>query len=186
MNIANKLTILRVILIPFFIAVFYFNVLVENTIDIGDTFQITYSNLIALIIFLVAAGTDWLDGYLARKHNLITDFGKFMDPLADKFLTTAAFLIFVELNIMPSWVLFIVLAREFTVMGIRVLAASNGVVIAAATSGKVKTVLQFITIIALLAHPYLTIPNLVFIASMALATVLSGIEYVVKNIDVLK
>lgn len=184
MNIANKLTIVRIILIPFFILCFYIDGLDQHSSILG--FDTTYAHIAALVIFSVAAGTDWLDGYLARKLNLISDFGKFMDPLADKMLTTAAFLIFIDQGLLASWVVFIVLTREFIVSGLRMTAASSGVIIAAGWSGKFKTVLQFVLIIALLIHPYQTVVNVVLIYAMTIATVVSGAEYVIKNSFVLK
>ena len=184
MNTANKLTILRIVLIPFFILCFYIDVL-DQPFTIAF-FHTTYAHIVALIIFSVAAFTDWLDGHLARKLDLISDFGRFMDPLADKMLTTAAFLIFIDQGLLASWVVFIILTREFIVSGLRMTAASKGVVIAAGWSGKFKTVLQFILIIVLLIHPELTVINVVLVYVMTIATVVSGAEYVVKNISVFK
>ena len=184
MNIANKLTILRIILIPFFILCFYIDTL-DQTVVIAS-FETTYANIVALIIFSLAATTDWLDGYLARKLELISDFGKFMDPLADKMLTTAAFLIFIDQGLLASWIVFVILTREFIVSGLRMTAASKGTVIAATWSGKFKTVLQFILVIVLLIQPTLTLINVVLIYTMTIATVVSGIEYVVKNLNVFK
>ena len=148
------------------------------------SFNLTYAHVVGLLIFTFAAATDWLDGYLARKLNLVSDFGKFMDPLADKMLTTAAFLIFISQGLMASWIVFIILTREFIVSGLRMTAAAKGVVIAAGWSGKFKTVLQFAAIIALLIHPELTVLNIVLIYAMTIATVVSGAEYVIKNMNV--
>ena len=184
MNIANKLTILRIILIPFFLICFYLEPLNQPFSLLG--LSTTYANAIALLIFVIAAGTDWLDGYLARKLDLISDFGKFMDPLADKMLTTAAFLIFIDQGLLPSWVVFLILTREFIVSGLRMTAAGQGTVIAAGWSGKFKTVLQFAMIIALLIHPQLTLINHLFIYTMTIATIYSGGEYVIQNIKVLR
>ena len=184
MNIANKLTILRIVLIPFFIFCFYIEVLSGTFTLFG--FTITYANALALFFFSIAAITDWLDGYLARKLGLISDFGKFMDPLADKMLTTAAFLIFINQGILASWVVFIILTREFIVSGLRMTAAAKGVVIAAAWSGKIKTILQFVLVIILLLNPVLTTFNIILITIMTIATVVSGTEYVIKNLAVLK
>ena len=125
MNTANKLTMLRVIMIPAFLLVLYLG--------------IPFANYIALAVFIVASMTDWLDGYIARNYNQTTDFGKFMDPLADKCLVIAAMLWFVEIGQMPAWALLIVVVREFAVSGIRMQAANLGRVIAAGWSGKVKT-----------------------------------------------
>ena len=184
MNVANKLTILRIVLIPFFILCFYINAL-DQPFVIAN-FYTTYANVIGLLIFGIAAATDWFDGHLARKLDLISDFGKFMDPLADKMLTTAAFLIFINQGLLASWIVFIILTREFIVSGLRMTAASKGIVIAAGWSGKIKTVLQFTAIIALLIHPELTVLNVILIYTMTIATVVSGAEYVVKNISVFK
>lgn len=153
MNLANKLTLLRVILIPFFIVCFYIPNLVVNTISVNN-YLIPYANLLGLVIFLLAAITDFIDGYIARKYNMITDFGKFMDPLADKLLVTAALLILLENGLIAGWVVFIILAREFIVTGFRTIAASKGVVIAAGWLGKIKTVVQFIMISTLLLLNY--------------------------------
>jgi len=184
MNTANKLTILRIVLIPFFILCFYIDVLDQPSVIAN--FYTTYAHVIALIIFVVAAATDWLDGYLARKLNLISDFGRFMDPLADKMLTTAAFLVFINQELLASWVVFIILTREFIVSGLRMTAAAKGTVIAAGWLGKFKTVLQFILIIVLLIHPELTTINIILIYLMVIATIVSGAEYVMKNKNVLK
>lgn len=184
MNIANKLTILRIVLIPFFILCFYIDRLHVAVNFFG--FETTYANLVGWGIFSLAAATDWLDGYLARKLELISDFGKFMDPLADKMLTTAAFLIFVDQGLLASWVVFVILTREFIVSGLRMTAAAKGVVIAAAWSGKLKTVLQFILVIVLLINPVLSTVNIVVIIAMTITTVISGAEYVIKNLETLR
>lgn len=184
MNIANKLTILRMTLIPFFLVCFYIEPLNSSFRLLGVS--TTYANVIALVIFVLAAATDWLDGYLARQLNLISDFGKFMDPLADKMLTTAAFLIFIDQGLLASWIVFLILTREFIVSGFRMTAASKGIVIAAGWSGKFKTVLQFVMIIALLIDPQLTFINQLLIYAMTIATIYSGAAYISQNIDVLK
>jgi len=188
MNIANKLTLLRIALIPFFLACFYVEGFRHHYLyqSASGNLSLTYANGFALLIFSLAAATDWLDGYLARRLSLVSDFGKFMDPLADKMLTTAAFLIFIDQGLLASWMVFIILTREFIVSGLRMSAAAKGIVIAAGFSGKFKTVLQFVAIIALLIHPHLTTFNLVLIYSMVAATTLSGMEYVIKNLNVLK
>ena len=133
MNLANKLTILRVILVPVFIAFMCINTL--------------WANIAGLIIFIIASITDTLDGQIARKHNMVTTFGKFADPLADKMLTTAAFLVFMEKGITGIWPIFIILVREFAVSGIRLAAAAEGEVIAASFWGKFKTVFQMVMIV---------------------------------------
>lgn len=187
MNLANKLTLLRVILIPFFIVCFYIPNLVVNTISVNN-YLIPYANLLGLVIFLLAAITDFIDGYIARKYNMITDFGKFMDPLADKLLVTAALLILLENGLIAGWVVFIILAREFIVTGFRTIAASKGVVIAAGWLGKIKTVVQFIMISTLLLNYPFELFNWpvdqIFVALAVVLTVASGVEYIYKNLHI--
>lgn len=137
MNLANKLTMLRIFLVPLFLIF----------IAVKD---IPYGTFIATFIFIVAALTDQLDGYIARSRNQITTFGKFMDPLADKLLVTAALISLVELQLIPAWATVIIISREFAVSGLRTIAASEGKVISASMWGKAKTVTQIIAIIALL------------------------------------
>ena len=177
MNLPNKLTLFRVILIPFF--VFFL---------LAPYFE-GYGNYIAVAIFIVASITDFLDGKIARKYNLVTNFGKFMDPLADKLLVCSALICLIQLESIPAWVVIIIIAREFIISGIRLIASDNGVVIAASYWGKFKTAFQMLTVIVLI----LNIPNKVFIilgtvliyVSLAL-TVISLIDYIAKNKDVLK
>ncbi len=177
MNLPNKLTIFRVILIPFF--VFFL---------LAPYFE-GYGNYIAVAIFIVASITDFLDGKIARKYNLVTNFGKFMDPLADKLLVCSALICLIQLELIPAWVVIIIIAREFIISGFRLIASDNGVVIAASYWGKFKTAFQMLTVIVLI----LNIPNKVFIilgtvliyVSLAL-TVISLIDYIAKNKDVLK
>ena len=188
MNLANKLTLLRVILIPFFIVCFYIPNLVVNTISVNN-YLIPYANLLGLVIFLLAAITDFIDGYIARKYNMITDFGKFMDPLADKLLVTAALLILLENGLIAGWVVFIILAREFIVTGFRTIAAAKGVVIAAGWLGKIKTVVQFIMIstLLLLNYPFELFNwpvDQIFVALAVVLTVASGVEYIYKNLHI--
>lgn len=188
MNLANKLTLLRVILIPFFIVCFYIPNLVVNTISVNN-YLIPYANLLGLVIFLLAAITDFIDGYIARKYNMITDFGKFMDPLADKLLVTAALLILLENGLIAGWVVFIILAREFIVTGFRTIAASKGVVIADGWLGKIKTVVQFIMIstLLLLNYPFELFNwpvDQIFVALAVVLTVASGVEYIYKNLHI--
>lgn len=176
MNLANKITILRVLLVPLFIVFFYLD------------FQ--YSQYIALAIFIIASITDSIDGHIARRRNLVTTFGKFVDPLADKILTTSAFILLVGTGKIPSWVVIIILAREFIISGLRVLAASNGVTIAASKWGKIKTITQLIAIILLLLNnfpfSYIGIQlDYIMLYISLFFTVLSGIDYVQKNIKIL-
>jgi len=170
MNTANKLTMLRVIMIPAFLLVLYLN--------------IPYANYWALVIFALASITDTLDGYIARHYNQVTDFGKFMDPLADKCLVIAAMLWFVEVGLMPAWALLVVVVREFGVSGLRMVAADKGRVIAAGWSGKVKTASTMVCILLMLL-PIPTIVNTICVAVIVLTTVYSGVEYFAKNIDIL-
>lgn len=170
MNTANKLTLLRVAMIPAFLLVLYLNVP-------GGRYW-------ALAIFVVASLTDTLDGYIARHYNQVTDFGKFMDPLADKCLVVAAMLWFVENGQMPAWAVLIVVVREFAVSGLRMVAADTGRVIAAGWSGKVKTAATMVCIVLML----LPIPwelNAICVALIVLTTIYSGVEYFMKNLDVL-
>ncbi len=170
MNLPNKLTLLRIIMIPVFVVLLYLD--------------FPFNNLVALAVFILASITDTLDGYIARKYSLITDFGKFMDPIADKLLVTAAMLVFVDWHMMPAWVVIVVVAREFIVSALRLVAANNGRVIAAGWSGKVKTASTMVCIcIMLLGLPQWV--NAVCSAVILVTTAYSGIEYLVKNKDVL-
>lgn len=178
MNLPNKLTMLRVILVPVFMVFAAYSR--YGTADFNPTFA-----LIAGIIFAVASFTDFLDGYLARKNNLVTDFGKFMDPLADKMLVMAAMCYFVEYGQMPGWCLAIVLLREFAVSGMRLVAVEQGRVIAAAWSGKVKTASTMVCLCLMLVFQS-NLLNVVCIAVIVATTVYSGIEYFAKNLDVFK
>ena len=170
MNTANKLTILRVLMIPAFLLVLYLGV--------------PGANYWALAIFVIASLTDTLDGYIARHYNQTTDFGKFMDPLADKCLVTAAMLWFVEIGQMPGWALLVVIIREFGVSGLRMVAADKGRVIAAGWSWKVKTASTMVCIVLMLLpiSPWI---NSICGAVIVLTTIYSGVEYFMKNLDVL-
>ena len=170
MNTANKLTMLRVVMIPAFMLVLYLG--------------IPGANFWALAIFALASATDWLDGYIARKYNQVTDFGKFMDPLADKCLVTAAMLWFVEVGQMPAWALLLVIVREFAISGLRMNAATSGRVIAAGWSGKVKTASTMVCII-LMFLPIPAIVNTLCVAVIVLTTIYSGVEYIMKNLDII-
>ena len=171
MNLPNKLTVLRIVLILPFLLVLYLDV--------------PGASYIALAIFILASITDFIDGYVARHYNQITDFGKFMDPLADKCLVTAAMLWFVEIGQMPAWALLIVILREFAVSGLRMVASDQGRVIAAGWSGKVKTASTMVCIVLM----FLPIPELVnnlCVAVIVVTTLWSGVEYFVKNRDCLR
>lgn len=176
MNLPNKLTILRVIMIPFF--------LIFMLTDLGNE----AGKYIALFLFCAASITDFLDGYIARKNNLVTNFGKFMDPLADKLLVCSALISFVELGKVPAWIVIIIVAREFIISGFRLVASDNGVVIAASYWGKFKTVSQMIMIILIILDFDNAVFNMLEIAFMYIAlalTVISLIDYIVKNKQVL-
>ena len=170
MNLPNKLTLLRIVLILPFLLVLYLNV--------------PFAPYIALATFILASLTDMLDGQIARKRNLVTDFGKFADPLADKMLVTAAMLWFVEIGQMPGWALLVVIVREFAVSGLRMVASDKGRVIAAGWSGKVKTASTMVCIV-LMFLPIPAMVNTLCVAVIVLTTIYSGVEYFMKNKDCL-
>lgn len=175
MNLPNKLTILRVILIPFFVAF------------LMDAFHVPGTKWIALAIFIIASLTDMLDGKIARKYNLVTNFGKFMDPLADKLLVCSALIAFVDMDMIPTWIVMIIIAREFIISGFRLVASDNGIVIAAGIWGKLKTVCQMIMIIVLIADfggVFDTIGTVLIWLSLIL-TVISLVDYLYTNRQVL-
>ena len=172
MNLPNKLTIMRVILIPFF--VFF----------LLSPYFPAYGNYIAVAIFIVASLTDMLDGKIARKYNLVTNFGKFMDPLADKLLVCSAMICLIELDRLAAWIVIVIIAREFIISGFRLVASDNGVVIAASYWGKFKTTFQMLMVIVLM--PFFQILGTVLTYVALILTVVSLIDYIVKNKDVLK
>ena len=174
MNLPNKLTMFRVILIPFFIVF----LLVPIT---------AYDKWIALAIFIVASLTDLLDGKIARKYNLVTNFGKFMDPLADKLLVCSALICLIELNKIPAWMVIIIIAREFIISGFRLVASDNGVVIAASYWGKFKTTFQMVAVCLLIADiEALSLVTQIILWIAVILTVVSLIDYLIKNKDVMK
>ena len=179
MNLPNKLTVIRILLIPFFLI----------------CFEVNFAGhaLTALVIFVIASVTDFLDGYIARRDHLITDFGKFMDPLADKLLTASAFVCLTSIGFIPAWVVVIILAREFAITGLRLVAASDGIVLAAGIWGKFKTVSQMIAIILLLLYliPQLRFNWLWILGQVAVyvctaLTLWSGLDYFLINKDIFK
>ncbi len=191
MNISNKLTITRIVLAPVFMALF----LIDNI----------YCRLAALLVFIIASITDWWDGHLARKHGHTTHFGKFMDPLADKILTSSALIAFASLEYVPMWMIILIVIREFSITGLRSLAISRGLVISPSMGGKLKTVLQMTSIIVILVyinaetmaetleytHPFLGSPLVYqFFAGMILitmlVTLLTGFDYLRRNTSILK
>lgn len=175
MNTPNKLTVLRVIMIPFFV----FFLLIPMKGDLNKW--------IALAIFILASLTDTLDGYLARRDNLITNFGKFMDPLADKLLVCAAMICLIEIGKIPSWVVIIIISREFIISGFRLIASDNGIVIAASWWGKAKTISQMAMIIFLIADlgGIFGIVETVLVVIATVLTVVSLVDYIAKNKQVL-
>lgn len=169
MNLPNQLTILRIIAIPFFIVL----LMMEH-------------RYIATIIFVAAALTDMLDGQIARRYNLVTNFGKLMDPLADKLLVMSALICLVELGDIAGWMVIVILAREFAITGLRTVAASEGIVMAAGMTGKIKTILQMVAIPLVMLNnwpaSYINFPlDQVFLWAAVAMTVVSGVEYIVKN-----
>ncbi len=175
MNLPNKLTILRIIMVPFFV--------LFMLTDIGGD----ANKWIALVLFCVASLTDLLDGKIARKYNLVTNFGKFMDPLADKLLVCSAMICLIEMGKLPAWIVIIIIAREFIISGFRLVASDNGIVIAASYWGKFKTVFQMAMIIVLivdLGGVFDLIGNVLVVIALAL-TVISLFDYIYKNKQVL-
>ena len=176
MNLPNKLTVLRILMVPFF--VFFM------LTDVGGA----ANKWIALTLFVVASLTDLLDGYLARKYHLVTNFGKFMDPLADKLLVCSALICFTSTGQLPAWITIIIIAREFIISGFRLIAADNGIVIAASYWGKFKTVSQMIMIILMIMNIQNTVFQgaiTVFVVIAVALTVISLVDYILKNKNVL-
>ena len=176
MNLPNKLTILRVIMIPFFLVALFVD-------------GIPAGKWIALAIFIIASFTDMLDGKIARKYNLITNFGKFMDPLADKLLVSAALIALIPLGKIPAWIVIVIISREFIISGFRLIASDNGIVIAASYWGKIKTVTQMVMIVLLIAdfsNSIIDVLETVFIYLALALTVISLLDYLIKNKNVLK
>jgi CDP-diacylglycerol--glycerol-3-phosphate 3-phosphatidyltransferase/cardiolipin synthase len=169
MNLPNKLTMARILAVPVFIVLYMMG-----------------HNIIATIVFILASLTDMLDGQIARKRGLVTNFGKIMDPLADKILVYSAFICMVQIGIVPGWMLVIILFREFIVSGLRTVAAADGTVIAAGKTGKLKTILQMIAVPLLLLNnwpfSYIGIPgDQIFLWAQLIMTIVSGVEYVYEN-----
>lgn len=171
MNLPNKLTLLRVVLIPVFVVL----LLLEG--GQNDTLRIA-----ALIVFCIASFTDFLDGQIARRNNLVTNFGKFMDPLADKLLVCSALICMIELGQLPSWYVITVIAREFIISGFRLVAADSGIVIAASWWGKFKTTFQMFTVILLILNiPALHTVTMIVAGIAFVLTLVSLLDYIMKN-----
>ncbi len=175
MNLPNKLTVMRVILIPFFVVALLY--------DNGSSQTM---RIVANVIFIVASLTDLFDGKIARKYNLVTNFGKFMDPLADKLLVCSALICLIQLGQLPAWVVIIIISREFIISGFRLVAADNGIVIAASYWGKFKTTFQMIAVILMIFNiPALATVTMIMLVIAVVLTVISLVDYVAKNIEVL-
>ena len=170
MTTASKITLIRVAFIPLFMVFMYLS---HGTSGLWMW--------VSLGVFIVASLTDYVDGQIARKYNQVSDFGKFLDPLADKLLVIAAMVMFCEWGVIPAWALMIVLAREFAVTGLRLVAVGKGVVIAAGKSGKIKTASTMIGLCVLMGFPSVQILKWVIIVVIVITTVYSGIEYFIKN-----
>ena len=208
MNLPNKITLIRVFLLPLIVIIpllaninpetnFLNKDIIINGVLEAGRFNITWSNIIILIIFIGASITDAIDGHIARSRNLVTDFGKFLDPLADKLLVTCAMLVLMEEGRLWGWVVALILAREFAITGLRSVAAANGTVIAASKYGKLKTITQMVMIIVLLVnnfpfsiiyiHTGVYIPfDLILVCLATLLTIISGVDYFIKNKEALK
>ncbi|MBS4217679.1 CDP-diacylglycerol--glycerol-3-phosphate 3-phosphatidyltransferase [Bacillus sp. FJAT-49711] len=189
MNLPNKITVARVILIPIFLILMLvpFN---WGKVSMPGT-ELELSHLIGAIIFIIASVTDWIDGFYARKLNLVTNLGKFLDPLADKLLVSAAFIVLVEMQLAPSWIVIVIISREFAVTGLRMILSGQGEVVAANMLGKIKTWTQIIAISLLLLHNVffeaIGIPLDTIALWVALFfTVWSGYEYFYKNRAIFK
>ena len=176
MNLPNKITVFRILMIPFFVACMLIK-------------EIPYHEIIAGVIFIIAALSDLVDGKIARRFNLVTNFGKFMDPLADKLLVQSALLCFVANGLLPAWIAIVIMRREFIISGFRLVAADKGIVIAAGYLGKLKTVFQMVMSVMLIfhfSHPVWLATEQIFIWGSLILTIVSLVDYFIKNKDVLK
>ena len=175
MNLPNKLTILRVVLVPAFVIFMHIP---------GE-----WGRWAALAVFIIASLTDTADGYIARKYNLVTDFGKFMDPLADKLLVSAAMICLIIKGLLPAWIVIVIISREFIISGFRLIAAEKGIVIAASWWGKIKTVVQMVMICALLINAgavWFKVLEQILIYAALILTIVSLVDYIIKNKAVLE
>ena len=186
MNLPNKLTVFRMILIVPFVILLLGGHAGWGWFDAAFGGIEAYTDYIALVIFVIASLTDMLDGKIARKYNLVTNFGKFMDPLADKLLVCSALICLIELNALPAWMVIVIISREFIISGFRLIASDNGVVIAASYWGKFKTTFQMVSVVLLI----LDIPALAFVTTICvwialLLTIVSLVDYIYKNHKIL-
>lgn len=184
MNLANRITIARMILVPVVMLFLLVPLPLFQVHAAGET--IAGGEIMAALVFVIAAGTDSLDGYIARKHQLITDFGKFMDPLADKLLVSTAMISLVAMQHIPAWIAIVVVAREFAVTGLRAVASTQGHVIAASGLAKWKTALQMVALVAIMIgnwpFVYIGFPfAMLAIYAAVLMTIVSGVDYFIKN-----
>lgn len=184
MNLANKITLVRIFLVPV-VMIFLLVRFDIGYVKIG-TVTLTISEIIATVIFILAAVTDGLDGYIARKNRMVTNLGKFLDPLADKLLITSALVSLVEMQRLEAWIAIVIISREFAVTGLRLIAAADGYVIAASPLGKLKTIIQIVAIVSLMLNnaPFSTIafPFSMLATWLAvIVTILSGLDYFYKN-----
>ena len=176
MNLPNKITVFRIFMIPFFVAC----MLIKG---------IPYNEIIAGVIFIIAALSDLIDGKIARHYNLVTNFGKFMDPFADKLLVQSALICFMAKGLLPAWIVIVILSREFIISGFRLVAADKGIVIAAGIWGKLKTVFQMVMSVMLIfhfTHPLWQLAEQILIWGSLILTIVSLADYIIKNKDVLK
>ncbi|MGP4059898.1 CDP-diacylglycerol--glycerol-3-phosphate 3-phosphatidyltransferase [Halobacillus sp. H74] len=189
MNLPNKITLSRIFLIPVFIILMSvpFN---WGALEMGDR-DLPVAHLAGALLFIIASTTDWIDGYIARKYNLVTNLGKFLDPLADKLLVSAALILLVEIGLAPAWIVILIISREFAVTGLRLVAAGEGSVLAASQMGKLKTWIQIVAISLLLLHnwplAFIGFPLGTIALYLALIiTVYSGYDYFKKNWHVMR
>ncbi len=184
MNLPNKITVSRIFMIPIFLIIMLVDFNWGEITLLGAELPVTH--LVGALIFIIAASTDWVDGYYARKHNLVTNLGKFLDPLADKLLVSAALIVLVEMGAAPSWIVIIIISREFAVTGLRLILAGTGEVVAANMLGKVKTWAQIVAISALLLHNIIFEMinirfDLIALWVALIFTIWSGWDYFAKN-----
>lgn len=184
MNLANKITLARIFLVPV-VMIFLLVRFDLGHVQVGNV-TLTFSEIIATLIFILAAVTDGLDGYIARKNKIVTNLGKFLDPLADKLLITAALVSLVEMQRLEAWIAIVIISREFAVTGLRLIAAAEGYVIAASALGKLKTIIQIVAIVSLMLNnvPFSTIAfpfALIATWLAAIITIVSGLDYFYKN-----
>jgi len=188
MNIPNRITVSRILLIPIFVVIMMFDFGWGNITLFGA--EMPVHHLVGALIFIFASATDWVDGYYARKYNLVTNLGKFLDPLADKLLVSAALILLVELQLAPAWIVIIIISREFAVTGLRLILAGQGEVVAANQLGKIKTWAQIVAISALLLHntifTLIGIPfDMIMLYIALIFTIWSGWDYFYLNRKVL-